>query len=78
MPSPKNWGLLTPKTRREIMNFLEIIRGLVRPLIALGFAGALIYLVVAGEISTEQFLPIVVMVATFYFTERAINKRKEG
>jgi len=60
------------------MNFLEIMRGLVRPIIALGLAGAFIYLAVTRMIPEEQFVPIVVMVATFYFTERAINKKKEG
>lgn len=70
------------------MNFLEIIRGLVRPFLAVIFAGATILLAlqamrdgsIDAQVVLAMFGGILATIVGFYYGERAAlkNPKKEG
>jgi hypothetical protein len=53
---------------------LEIIRGLVRPFVAVSFVSATIALFIMKEIEAKEILGITLIVVGFYFGERAAKK----
>jgi len=54
---------------------IEIIKKLVRPLMAFGFVGTVIYLAIKGKIPPKEVLTITAIIVAFYFGERAALKR---
>jgi len=60
------------------MTWLEIVRGLIRPLITANIVAMVWYLLVHDKIDEKVILSLMSVVVTFYFVERAINKAKNG
>jgi hypothetical protein len=59
-----------------MMEKLEILRGLVRPVISILLVLVACYLGIMGKIPPEQFITIVAMVISFHFGERAAKKKE--
>ena len=57
------------------MQALDIIRGLVRPFIAVSFVSVTLYLAIVGKLEAREVLAITSIIAAFYFGERAGRKK---
>ena len=55
----------------------EVLNSLVRPVLALIFGGALVYLVIIGGITSGEFLGMAAMVLGFFFQAREAEKARE-
>lgn len=55
-------------------DIVEIVRGLVRPFIAISITTTLIILAILGKVEAPEFLNLALVVVTFYFAERATTK----
>jgi hypothetical protein len=58
------------------MQVLDIIRGLVRPFIAVSFVSVTLYLAIVGKLEAREVLAITGIIAAFYFGERAGRKKR--
>ena len=56
------------------MNIVELLNALVRPVLALGFAAAVIFMSITGDVSVDAFLGIATLVVTWYFKSRDESK----
>jgi hypothetical protein len=54
--------------------FVEIVRSLVRPFMAVAFTGATIGLTFAGKLEPEVVSTAATAMASFYFGERSVRK----
>ena len=56
------------------MKWLRIVRGLIRPFIAVSFVSVTLYLAIVGKLNPREVLSITAIIAAFYFAERAALK----
>lgn len=56
------------------MTFVEMVQALVRPVVTFVLVGAFVWGFTKGLIEPQVFVPILVLVAEFWFLERAIVK----
>ena len=55
---------------------IELIRGLVRPVISILLVGTVVFLSIKGKIDPKEIITIVGMIIAFHFGERAATKRQ--
>jgi type IV secretory pathway VirB2 component (pilin) len=60
------------------MKYIEIIRGLIRPFIAVSFVAVTLYMTYLGKLDAKEVLSITAMIVAFYFGERSALKKPEG
>lgn len=64
-------------TRREEMkNIVDILNGVVRPLVTFGFALTLQYGFITGKVSTDVYMGVAGMVIGFWFIQRNQSKNE--
>ena len=56
------------------MKLLRVVRGLIRPFIAVSFVIVTLYLAIVGKLNAREILTITGIIAAFYFGERAALK----
>ncbi len=57
---------------------VENLKALVRPVVTIAIAGAIIAGFFLRLISADQFIPIALTVINFYFIDRTLSKKQGG